>query len=355
MVIAPATGHRVRVLVIDDSALMRKLLAGLLAADPALEVVGAAEDPFQAREMIKALSPDVLTLDVEMPRMDGLTFLRNLMRLRPMPVVMVSSLTERNAEVTLAALELGAFDFVTKPKLDVVRGLAACAEEICAKVKAASTSRPRALSRRPAVRAGAPSPASAADVKLTDRVVAIGASTGGTNALAELLARMPADAPAVVIVQHIPPEFSRRFAERLDAESAMSVREASDDDPILVGHVYVAPGDRHLRIARSGARWRCKLDDGPLVCGHRPSVDRLFDSVASCAAGNAIGVLLTGMGADGADGLLAMRRAGAPTIAQDRDTSVVWGMPGEAVKRGAADEVLALTAIADRVIALAQR
>jgi two-component system, chemotaxis family, protein-glutamate methylesterase/glutaminase len=344
------TARRVRVLVIDDSALMRKLLSGLLAADPAIDVIGTAGDPFEARGLIKQLHPDVLTLDVEMPRMDGLTFLRNLMRLHPMPVVMVSSLTERNADVTLAALELGAFDFVTKPRLDVVRGLAACGDELVAKVKAAAETRPR-----PAVPRAAAAPASLVGVQMTDQVIAIGASTGGTEAIAQLLARLPADAPGVLIVQHIPPEFSRRFAERLDQCSAMAVREARDDDPVLVGHAYVAPGDRHLRIVRSGARSRCRLDDEPPVSGHRPSVDRLFDSVAACAGRNAIGVLLTGMGADGADGLLAMRAAGAPTIAQDRDTSVVWGMPGEAVKRGAACEILALPAIGDRVIALVRR
>ena len=343
------TERRLRVLVVDDSALMRKLLCGLLAADPGIEVVGAAGDPFEARDLIKQLHPDVLTLDVEMPRMDGLTFLRNLMRLHPIPVVMVSSLTARNADVTLSALELGAFDFVTKPKFDLARGLAACAEELVAKVKAAAGTRPRPAAPRATVRR-----ASLAAVQMTDQVIAIGASTGGTEAIAELLARLPADAPGAVIVQHIPPEFSRRFAERLDQICAMSVREARDDDVVLVGHAYVAPGDRHLRIVRSGARWRCRLDDAPLVSGHRPSVDRLFDSVAAHAGCNAIGVLLTGMGSDGADGLAAMRSAGASTIAQDRETSVVWGMPGEAVKRGAAGEVLPLPAIAGRVIALAR-
>jgi len=345
------TARRIRVLVVDDSALMRKLLSSLLATDPELEVVGAASDPFEARELIKSLHPDVLTLDVEMPRMDGLTFLRNLMRLHPMPVVMVSSLTEHNAEVTLAALELGAFDFVTKPGVDQAHGLASCAIEIVAKVKAAAAGRPRVAMPRLAPAA----PRSLGAMRMTEPVIAIGASTGGTEAIAALLARLPADAPGVVIVQHIPPQFSRRFAERLDRSCAMSVREASDEAPVLVGHAYVAPGDRHLHIVRSGARWICRLDDGPPVSGHRPSVDRLFESVAAHAGRNAIGVLLTGMGSDGAAGLAAMQAAGAPTIAQDRETSVVWGMPGEAVKRGAADEILALPAIADRVIALVSR
>jgi two-component system chemotaxis response regulator CheB len=342
------TERKIRVLVVDDSALMRKLLSSLLAADPAIEVIGAAADPFQARELIKQHSPDVLTLDVEMPRMDGLTFLRNLMRLHPMPVVMVSSLTERNAEVTLSALELGAFDFVTKPKVDLTHGLAECADEIVAKVKAAATARPRAATRR----ATPAQPRALDSVRMTERVIAIGASTGGTEAIAELLAQLPADAPGVVIVQHIPPEFSRRFAERLDRTCAMSVREASDDEPVLVGHVYLAPGGRHLRLVSSGARWRCRLADDPPVSGHRPSVDCLFESVAAHAGRNAVGILLTGMGHDGARGLAAIRSAGAPTIAQDRETSVVWGMPGEAVKRGAASDVLPLPAIAGRVLQL---
>lgn len=315
-------------------------------------MVGAASEPFQAREMIKRLAPDVLTLDVEMPRMDGLTFLRNLMRLRPMPVVMVSSLTERSAEVTLEALALGAFDFVTKPALDLARGLADIGREVITKVKAAAGSKPRCLVVRPAARAAV---ASLGAVRMTDQLIAIGASTGGTEAIAELLAALPADAPGVVIVQHIPPEFSRRFAERLDRECALSVREARDDDEVLVGHAYIAPGDRHLRIVRSGARWRCRLSDEAAVSGHRPSVDVLFESVAAQAGRNAVGVLLTGMGADGAAGLGAMRAAGAPTIAQDRDTSVVWGMPGEAVKRGAAGEVLPLADIAGRIRTLSAR
>lgn len=346
------TTRPIRVLIVDDSALMRKLLTELLSSDPALEVVGAASEPFQAREMIKRLAPDVLTLDVEMPRMDGLTFLRNLMRLRPMPVVMVSSLTERSAEVTLEALALGAFDFVTKPALDLARGLADIGREVVTKVKAAAGSKPRSHGVRPATRAAV---ASLGAVRMTDQLIAIGASTGGTEAIAELLAALPADAPGVVIVQHIPPEFSRRFAERLDRECALSVREARDDDEVLVGHAYIAPGDRHLRIVRSGARWRCRLSDEAAVSGHRPSVDVLFESVAAHAGRNAVGVLLTGMGADGAAGLGAMRAAGAPTIAQDRDSSVVWGMPGEAVKRGAAGEVLPLADIAGRIRALSAR
>jgi two-component system chemotaxis response regulator CheB len=341
----------IRVLVVDDSALMRRLLSEILATDPEIEVVGTAGDPFAARDRIKQLLPDVLTLDIEMPRMDGLTFLGNLMRLRPMPVVMISSLTERGADVSLQALELGAVDVVAKPQLDLSRGMIDQAAEIITKVKAAASARPRArVAVAPVLAKG-----SAPGLRTTDRVIAIGASTGGTEAVAQVLAALPADAPGVVIAQHIPPEFSRRFAERLDSTTRLTVSEARDGDPILVGHAYVAPGQRHLRVERSGARYVCRVGDDEPVNRHRPSVDVLFASVADSAGANAIGVLLTGMGADGAHHLGTLRERGAPTIAQDRETSVVWGMPGEAVKRGAAGEVLALERIAERVIALARR
>jgi len=333
------------VLVVDDSALMRKLLVEILSGDPELEVVGTAGDPFVARDLIRQTSPDVLTLDVEMPRMDGLTFLGNLMRLRPMPVVMISSLTERGAETTLAALELGAVDFVAKPRLDLAHGVGELGGEIVAKIKVAAQARVTAQAPRAAARpaGGVPS------LKTTERVVAIGASTGGTEAIARILEVLPPDGHGIVIAQHIVPEFTRRFAERLDSVSAVEVREAGDGDPILKGHAYLAPAHHHLRVVRSGARYLCTLSDEPPVNRHRPSVDVLFASVAQTAGPNAIGVLLTGMGADGADGLAAMRAQGARTIAQDRDTSVVWGMPGEAVKRDAASEVLALDKIAARL------
>jgi two-component system chemotaxis response regulator CheB len=336
----------IRVLVIDDSALMRKLLVELLRGDPELEVVGTAGDPFVARDLIRQTSPDVLTLDVEMPRMDGLTFLRNLMKLRPMPVVMISSLTERGADTTLAALELGAVDFVAKPRLDLAQGMAALGEEIITKIKVAARVPIGALV--PRARA---TPAAAAPLALrtTERVVAIGASTGGTEAIARILEVLPPDGPGLVIAQHIAPEFTRRFTERLDACSALTVREAGDGDPILRGHAYLAPAHHHLRVVRSGARYLCAVANDPPVNRHRPSVDVLFDSVARAAGGNAIGVLLTGMGADGAVGLGAMRAQGARTIAQDRETSIVWGMPGEAVKRNAASEVLPLDQIAARL------
>jgi len=342
-----------RVLVIDDSALVRQVLSEILAADPGIEVVGTAADPLLAREKIKRLNPDVLTLDVEMPRMDGLAFLENLMRLHPLPVVMVSSLTERGADTTLQALALGAVDFVAKPKLDVARGLEAYAEELRGKVKMAARSRVRASAsplRRPAS-----SPAAAnIGFRTTDRLIAIGASAGGTEALRVVLEGMPADAPAIVMTQHLPASFSTAFAERLDRHSAMSVREASDGEAILPGHAYLPAGGRHLRVIRDGARWRCRVDDTAPVNLHKPAVDLLFHSVAQSAGANAIGAILTGMGEDGARGLLAMKQAGAATLAQDEASSVVWGMPGSAVKLGGVDEVLPLEKIAERLLALSR-
>ena len=343
---------KTRVLVVDDSALVRKLLTAILSGDPQLEVVGSASDPYDAREKIKALSPDVITLDVEMPRMDGLTFLRNLMRLRPMPVVMVSSLTEASAEVTMAALEAGAVDYVSKPKLGVAEGLQAMADELCRKVKTAARARVRPRTEQQPTAA---KPARSIQLQTTDRVIAIGASTGGTEALADILAALAPDTPAVLITQHIPEVFSKRFAERLDRISPLSVSEASDGAAVLLGHAYIAPGDYHLRLQRSGAKYYCRVSqDGP-INRHRPAVDALLHSVAIEAGKNAIGVILTGMGGDGAEGLYAMRQAGAVTIAQDRESSVVWGMPGEAVKRGAAVETLPLGRIAQRLLSWAAR
>ncbi len=347
-----------RVLIVDDSALVRQVLTEILSRDPGIEVAGTASDPFLAREKIKRLRPDVITLDVEMPRMDGLAFLENLMRLHPIPVVMVSSLTERGADTTLQALALGAVDFVSKPKLDVARGLETYAEEICSKVKMAARSQVRALARpQPGKRTLDPLPANPPTLKFrtTDRLIAIGASAGGTEALRVVLEGMPADAPAVVMTQHLPASFSTAFAERLDRYSAMNVREASDGEAVLPGHAYLPPGGQHLRIIRDGARWRCRIDDGPPVNRHKPAVDVLFRSVALSAGANAIGVILTGMGDDGARGLLEMRQAGAPTLVQDEASSVVWGMPGSAVKLGAAAEILPLDTIAARLVALSQQ
>lgn len=346
---------RCKVLVVDDSAVVRQLLSELLAQDPEIEVVGTAADPLLAREKIKRLDPDVLTLDVEMPRMDGLAFLENLMRLRPMPVVMVSSLTERGADITLQALALGAVDFIAKPKVDVANGLRDYADEIAAKVKAAARAQVRSLQRTPAKPAPAvqQAPASTASrFRTTDRLIAIGASAGGTEAIRVVLERMPADAPAIVLTQHIPAGFSRAFVERLDRHSSMLVREAQDGEAILPGHAYLPPGDHHLRVVRDGARWRCRLDAGPPVNRHRPSVDVLMHSVAQAAGRNAVGAILTGMGEDGARGLLELRNAGAATLVQDEASSVVWGMPGAAWKLGAAQDRVPLDDIADRLLEL---
>lgn len=337
----------VRVLVVDDSALIRQLMTELLAADPGIEVVGTAADPYIARDKIKRLSPDVLTLDIEMPRMDGLTFLRNLMRLRPMPVLMVSTLTTSGAQSTLDALALGAVDFIAKPAFDMERGFDDFAAVLVEKVKQAAHAR---------VARSADLPVDAHDdpplsCLATDCLLALGASVGGTEAIGQILARMPAHAPAIVIAQHIPAAFSGPFAERLNRHSRMAVLEAYDDQPLLAGHAYVAPGGRHLRIVRKGTRWHGRLGDDDPVRRHRPSVDVLFESVAAHAGKNARAALLTGMGDDGARGLLAMRQAGARTFAQDAASSVVWGMPGAAVALGAVDEVLPLAQIAQRLLA----
>ena len=349
------SNRRIKVLIIDDSALVRALLTRILGADPALQVIGTAPDAFIAREKIKTLNPDVLTLDVEMPRMDGLQFLRNLMRLRPMPVVMCSSLTERGADVTLAALELGAIDFVTKPKVDVAHALEAYAAELINKVKVAAVARVRPVFARSV----APNQTDIAPIvrpelrfRTTDQIVAIGASTGGTEAVREVLRRMPADSPGMVITQHIPRAFSAPFAARLNACSQLSVQEAEDGALILPGHAYIAPGDRHLTVEFDGARYRCRLRDDAPVNRHRPSVDVLFRSVAEQVGRNAVGVILTGMGADGARGLKEMRSRGAHTIAQDEKSSVVWGMPGAAVALGAVDCILPIERIAEGLAGL---
>ena len=345
---------KTRVLIVDDSALVRQLMTEILERDPGIEVLGTAPDPYVAREKIKLLKPDLITLDVEMPRMDGLTFLENLMRLHPLPVLMVSSLTETGADVTLQALELGAVDFVTKPKVDVASGLNDYADHLIAKVKAVARSRPRAPVDAPARQSADAILAKRAarpTYRTTDRLIAIGASTGGTEAIREVLEAMPADAPAVVITQHIPAAFSKPFAERMNRHSAMSVSEAQDGQPILAGCAYIAPGgERHLLVQRDGAHFRCRLSDGPPVNRHRPSVDVLFRSVAQAAGGNAVAAILTGMGDDGAQGLLEMRQAGAHTVAQDETSSVVWGMPGAAVRLGAAEQVLPLGRVAAELV-----
>jgi two-component system chemotaxis response regulator CheB len=359
--------ERTRVLIVDDSALVRQVLTELLSQAPDLEVVGAAADPYIAREKIKQLNPDVLTLDVEMPRMDGVTFLGNLMRLRPMPVVMVSTLTEQGADVTLRALEYGAVDFVAKPRLDVADGLREYADEIISKVRTAARAHVRPLDRGAVRAAVGVAEKHSADViiepgqarrhfRTTDRIVGIGSSTGGTEALKDVLMHLPVDiAAGIVVSQHIPAAFSGPFAKRVDGATALTVCEARDGQQILPGHVYIAPGDRHLLVQRDGARYVCRLNDGPPVNRHKPSVDVMIRSLAQNAGPNAIGVMLTGMGDDGAAGMGELKAAGAPVIAQDERSSVVWGMPGEVVKRGFADDVLSLGRIGPRLCELIGR
>lgn len=356
---------KIKVLIVDDSALVRQMLTELLNSASDIEVVGVAHDPLMARSKIKALNPDVITLDVEMPKMDGITFLGNLMRLRPMPVVMVSTLTEKGADVTLQALEMGAVDFVSKPKTDLAYTLTDYAEEIIGKVRTAARARVSALERSPLPEReieqrhsadAVLSPKSAPrHLRTTDRIIAIGASTGGTEAIKEVLTRMPADAPGIVITQHIPEAFSGPFAKRMDKASAMTVCEAQDGQQIVTGHVYIAPGNRHLLVERNGAQYICRLNDGPPVNRHKPSVDVLFRSVAQNVGSNAVAALLTGMGNDGAQGLKEIRESGAPTIAQDEKTSVVWGMPGEAVKLDAANYVESLLKIPAKLLSLVER
>jgi len=350
---------KTRVLIIDDSALVRSLLTEIINRQPDLEAIGAAPDPYAAREMIRAMNPDVLTLDVEMPKMDGLDFLEKLMRLRPTPVVMVSTLTARGAEVTIRALELGAIDFVAKPKIGIASGLQELGAEICEKIRVAARAR---MHRH--VRAASPSAAPAAADPAqpaakapparfsrvsTEKLIAIGASTGGTEAIREVLTRLPSDSPAVLITQHMPPGFTKSFAARLDGLCRITVSEAVDGERALPGHAYIAPGDRHMRLVRSGANYMIAVDQSPPVNRHRPSVDVLFRSIAQAAGPNALAVMLTGMGKDGAAGMVEMHDAGSFTIAQDEASCVVFGMPREAIAAGAVDEVLPVTSIADRL------
>jgi two-component system chemotaxis response regulator CheB len=346
--------EKTKVLIVDDSALIRQLLTSLLSHDPGLEVVGSAADPYAAWDKIKALRPDVLTLDVEMPRMDGLAFLERLMRARPTPVLMVSSLTEQGCETTLRALELGAIDFVTKPKIDIKNGTVERIDEIIAKIKVAARAKLRPpLKLAPAGEARLKALRNEAMATSTQKVVAIGASTGGTEALREVLTALPADSPGVVIVQHMPENFTRAFAQRLDKLCQIRVQEARDGDRILPGHALIAPGNYHMQVNRNGANYNVEVFMGEAVNRHRPSVDVLFHSCARRLGRNAVGVIMTGMGDDGARGLVAMRQAGARTIAQDEASSVVFGMPREAIALGGVGEVVGLGKIADTVARLA--
>jgi two-component system chemotaxis response regulator CheB len=340
--------NKIRVVCVDDSALVRGLLTEIINGQPDMEVVATAPDPLIARELIKKHNPDVLTLDVEMPRMDGLDFLEKLMRLRPMPVLMVSSLTERGSEATLRALELGAVDFVTKPRLGVRDGLLEYAELIADKIRAVARARVKTTPRaKPAVTPMLRRPWSS-----SEKVVIIGSSTGGTEAIRTVLMPLPPDSPAILITQHMPSGFTRSFAERLNGLCRITVCEARHAQRVLPGHAYLAPGgETHMRLDRSGANYVIALGADEPVNRHRPSVDVLFNSAALAAGGNAIGVLLTGMGKDGAAGLLAMRRAGARTLAQDEASCVVFGMPREAIAIGAAEEIVGLDGISERILA----
>lgn len=346
---------KIRVVVVDDSALVRSLLAEIINRQKDMECVGTANDPLIAREMIRELDPDVLTLDIEMPRMDGIDFLARLMRLRPMPVVMISTLTERGAEVTMKALELGAVDFVAKPRIGVADGLSELSAQIVEKVRIAAAAHIKRAVSVPAAMAAAassPRPAIAAIGRVsTEKLICIGASTGGTEAIKEVLMRMPADSPGIVITQHMPPGFTTSFAARLNSLCQITVQEAVNGERILPGHAYIAPGGKQFRVDRSGANYVAVVEDGELVNRHKPSVEVLFRSAASVVGRNAFGIMLTGMGNDGAKAMREMKDAGSYNFVQDEATCIVFGMPREAIVHGAADEVLPLSAIAPALVA----
>lgn len=337
---------KITVICVDDSALMRQLMTEIVNSHADMEMVATAPDPLAARDLIKQYNPQVLTLDVEMPRMDGLDFLEKLMRLRPMPVVMVSSLTGAGSEITLRALELGAVDFVTKPQLGIREGMMAYSQMIAEKIRAAARAK---LHARPAT--PAPVKLTSGPLLSSEKVIAVGASTGGTEAIRHLLQPLPPVCPALVITQHMPAGFTYSFAERLNRLCQITVKEAEDGERILPGHAYIAPGGRHMTLARSGANYVVKLNDDAPVNRHRPSVDVLFESVARYAGRNALGVILTGMGSDGASGMLEMHRAGAWTIAQSENSCVVFGMPREAIACGGVSEVVDLGHISQHMLA----
>jgi len=348
---------KTKVVVVDDSALVRGLLTEIINRQPDMVCIGAASDPLVAREMIRNLNPDVITLDVEMPRMDGIDFLSRLMRLRPMPVVMVSTLTERGADVTLKALELGAVDFVAKPKIGISDGLRQLGDDITDKIRTAAKATVRRLATPaagPASHASTGHAAPAAPISLgrlsTEKIIFIGASTGGTEATREVLTRLPADAPAVMITQHMPPGFTKSYAARLDSLCRIRVAEANDGERVLPGHAYIAPGGLHLSVERSGANYIARVRDGEPVNRHKPSVEVLFQSAARVVGPNALGVMLTGMGADGARAMKELRDAGSYNIVQDEASCVVFGMPREAIAHGAAHEVLPVTQIGPKLI-----
>ncbi len=358
---------KIRLLIIDDSALIRTMLTKIFETSSEIEVIGTAADPIIAREKIKKLSPDVLTLDIEMPRMDGLTFLRNLMRLRPMPVVMISTLTEKGAEVTLEALKIGAVDFVAKPKVDVSNTLQSYADDLIAKVKAASLANIQ-MEQRPSksktvkskvdksINVNAIIQATVTNTRFekTEKVIALGSSTGGTEAVKRMVEGLPASTPAILISQHLPVAFSASFASHVNDVTEMNAFLAKDGQEIKTGNIYISPGDRHLLISRKGKKYYCQLSAGPLVNRHKPSVEVMFRSFAQIVGSNAIGVMLTGMGADGATAMKEMCDAGSTNIIQDEESSVVWGMPGAAYHAGAAHYIQPLDQIAAQIIKLSK-
>lgn len=339
----------IKVLVVDDSAVVRQILTQELARDPGIEVVGSAPDPYVARDKIVFLKPDVLTLDIEMPRMDGITFLKKLMQHFPLPVIVVSSLTPKGGDLALEALDSGAVDVLCKPGASYTVG--DMSVELIDKIKAAAHVD---IKRRAQIAARAPvTPrVTSALTRTTNKVVAVGASTGGTQALQAMLMQMPPNSPGIIIVQHMPEHFTRSFADRLNELCPIEVREAEDNDSVVPGKALIAPGNRHMLLRRSGARYYVQVKDGPLVCRHRPSVEVLFNSVARYAGANAVGVMLTGMGGDGSKAMLEMKKAGAVNVAQNEETCVVFGMPKEAIKLGAVDYVEPLEKITDRVLSL---
>lgn len=334
----------IKVLIVDDSALIRSLLIEIISNESGMLVVGAAPNAYVARDMVNEFSPDVITLDIEMPEVDGLTFLDRLIKARPTPVVMISTLTENGADATLKALELGAVDFIAKPKLGVAEGIKEYQSLIVDKIRAASLSKVMVRSTRPS------QVASTINVKGSEGLIAIGASTGGTEAIKHVLTEMPANSPAIVITQHMPPGFTTSFAKRLDSLCKIKVHEAQDGQRVLPGNAYVAPGSLHMEIKRSGADFRIKLNDSEKVAGHKPSVDVMFQSVAVAAGSNVIGVILTGMGKDGAKGMALLNQQGAHTLAQNEASCVVFGMPKEAIKTSKIDEVLDLKDISSAIV-----
>ncbi len=344
---------KIKVLIIDDSALIRSILTEIVRTQADMEVVGVAPDPLVARELIKQTNPDVLTLDVEMPKMDGLDFLEKLMRLRPMPVIMVSSLTERGSEITMRALELGAVDFVTKPKLSIQSGMLEYAQVIAEKIRAASKAKLKARVSSAAMaskQTATTLPSLRNPLISSEKLIIIGASTGGTEAIKSFLMQMPADCPGILITQHMPEGFTKSFAKRLDGLCKISVLEAQGGERILPGYAYIAPGHSHLLLARSGANYVTELSNADPVNRHRPAVDVLFRSAAKCAGKNAVGVILTGMGKDGAEGMLEMKNSGAYNFAQDEASCVVFGMPREAIAAGAVDDIVALNEMPAKVL-----